>query len=112
MDKQRRKPLIPLFNPCAPHMPSRPTAEQPIVPCPGCGRLNNATSDIGGKRIMPKHGDIGMCFGCTVFTIFDNGVLRLLTPDEFVDLPADERGTLIRIRNAIRTLHKTREGET
>lgn len=70
--------------------------------CPTCGKKLNGATKIDGKG-GPRPGDISVCFYCTSFLVFgDDLELALMTADEIVELPAEQRRRLIVLRGQIK----------
>ncbi len=71
--------------------------------CPNCGHKFDCDSSLftpGDPK--PSPGDITVCIRCGEFMRFDQQMHRVpLTVDEFVELSADIRGQLNRIREVI-----------
>lgn len=60
----------------------------PPTTCPKCGLDCQTASHPGGAT--PSPGDLALCFHCgTLLTFTDTLELRLMTPDEEADIPAD-----------------------
>jgi hypothetical protein len=59
--------------------------------CPHCGREND-THSATIAALVPKVGDVSICWGCAATGIFDQGpaglLVRLPTPDESAEIEA------------------------
>lgn len=69
--------------------------ETPTMPCPTCGRANDAMTGISGERV-PADGDVSLCAYCATIGVFDDVTtarprVRLPTAEEAAVLDADEQ---------------------
>lgn len=73
-----------------------PTGTPKIPPqmCRQCGYkfdASSATRKSGGKKLMPKPGNVSICLNCGDLTFFDKGLrLRPPTPAELADPEVQE----------------------
>lgn len=59
--------------------------------CPFCGKLNNR-HHCAGEPKAPEAGDVGICWGCRAWFVFDSPTtIRRPTPDEQAEIDADPR---------------------
>lgn len=67
------------------------TCGGPIIPryCLGCGILVDGHTQVDGKPICPKPGDISICLYCSQVTIFTVSGLRWPTDEEHDEIMAN-----------------------
>lgn len=61
-----------------------------VHPCPCCRAQHDQALEVGRTpMVQPQPGDIGLCFDCGSWFIFDDGgTTRLPTPQEVTELDA------------------------
>lgn len=62
-------------------MPFDPDFVLRDIVCPFCGRVNNAHNDTR-RPILPRPGDVGLCWGCRSVYLFTTTGARVPTPEE------------------------------
>lgn len=73
------------------------------MPCPDCGRPNDALTDANAGGATPKPGDITICIQCAHFGIINPDMtIRSMTTEELDALPRDTALLLQWNRRAIR----------
>jgi hypothetical protein len=80
-------------------------AESTYLPgktCPKCNEPITGASAVFGEPVDPVSGDLSICAHClTTLTYNDDLTSRVLTPEEFLDLPDDSRLDLTRALGAL-----------
>lgn len=85
-----------------------PTRSQP---CPSCGSILNATSDLVGDAI-PDVGDITICIHCKSVLVFDEAMeYRFATKDELKEIDQVLQERLKSIDSRTYTILHTSAGE-
>jgi len=75
--------------------------------CPNCdAKLNDATN-VGDDSLRPEPGDLSACIKCAAaLTYQDDMTLRMLSADEFLELPDDVRLELADYSRAVHAAHE------
>jgi hypothetical protein len=79
------------------------------ITCPGCGKRSDVITDYDGEVRIPIAGTLGLCTECvSIYKYVDDHRVRLLTEEEYADLPsyllqalADKKRTSQRLRSRI-----------
>lgn len=73
--------------------------------CPCCHAHLNAATGLTGA-FAPAPGDLSVCFDCASFLVWNSDSdFRLITPDEWVELPLEVRHMMEATRRAIQMFH-------
>lgn len=74
--------------------------------CPSCKKAMAIC--VGTENRDPKDGDYSICVYCSAIIRFSDPPYRLreLTPEEFVNLPLEERTALKNLQKLVEALHK------
>lgn len=88
------------------------TTRLPGAYCPSCEKLCDAASNLDDDNSVPKPGDYCVCIYCAALLLFNEHLkLVAMTPEEYIDLPDDDRIELARMRKAIIQLLEQTDGE-
>lgn len=70
------------------------------ITCPECGKHVDCHTGLYEEDAVPKDDDLSMCFGCLAFLVFTDNTtnVRLLTDEEYIELPLETRTELQRAR--------------
>lgn len=76
--------------------------------CPGCGKQMDG---ISGPR-APHHGDVSFCIFCGALMVLGEGLRpHLITPEEWLEFPAEQRTDLRVVEQMIRRFIASRQKE-
>lgn len=70
--------------------------------CPKCNEPVTGASVLSGEQVDPVSGDLSICVYClSLLTYNDDLTSRVLTPDEFLELPDENRLEMTRALSAL-----------
>lgn len=80
-----------------------------VSTCPTCGHKLDAFTNTQNDE-APEEGDVTICIECTSYLGINKDLtLKLLTADEFAELPSDAISELTRLRTIIQKINDGRE---
>lgn len=95
-------------------MPMFGKTEEFPVRCPHCGQDNELASSFDGKSTLADalrkgHIPLMICSRCTGVWLYDHGVNRAITPEEWLEFTAEERGAVQQSIKFLQSLQKLRK---
>ncbi len=70
--------------------------------CPCCGYVSDAATSMADEKLVPKSGDLSICFNCGDFLQYGDGLVLNKMPESVLDdIDQDSLDEMLLIRKAI-----------